>query len=168
MNLLAFNIERAFSLALYGSGSVPKASEMFERMSHPVVGDLVVEITSVRVDPQRIGVLLELLDEPSYTPDQWAEVLEHERAVIERAKLPGARHDPMGVDAFYVSRGPRWPETTPIPMERSFVIEPLLGDEDRVTWGNARFVAGFVTAHDGPHWEPVVVNRAMLYGEPVS
>lgn len=161
---LAVNILRAHSLAL--AAPSPRGQAILDRMRNPVVGDLVVETSSSARrggwPGQGIGVLLEINDAPAYSRKQWRSICRDEKRRFDSLTALDAaerRDDPLGIDAWLLQRGPRL-ETDPIPTEREYVIEPLLGDDETVRWSNADFVAGFLSPYDGV--EPVKLSRAML------
>jgi hypothetical protein len=144
MGVLARTIHECYMQAAMAASHAPRAKEMFDRMREPKVGDLVIEVSSMhrREWPESaIGVLREIVTEPTMDQAQWAEVCEYEQEKYDRLRELGP--PPAGydwTDEFLLSRGPR-KATDPIPTEDSYVIEALLGPEPVVTWGNARFVS---------------------------
>lgn len=108
--LLALNGWTAWGLAISAHGS-PKGREAFDRIRHPQVGDLVLEVSTVygwkskSASPgSALGKLLRIEQEPVSTPEVW--------------------------------EGPE-----PIPTEQVYYIEPLDGSLAEARWTNARFIA---------------------------
>jgi len=72
--LLAITAYKPYSLALDGALSgKSKGTEYYEFVSHPRVGQIVVETSSLhrRGGPENIGRLVSITREPMYTPKEW-------------------------------------------------------------------------------------------------
>jgi hypothetical protein len=131
LRLLAINAYTVYLMSISASArdAAPKWRGMFDRLRNPVVGDIVLETSTIwqwarhaveagRAQYPHIGVLLRVADEPVVSSD----------ALVEMHRAGD----------YFIRQGETVDE---IPKERVFYIEPLDGSVPEYRWTNANFIA---------------------------
>ena len=126
LQLVAINAYAAYSNVLMAA-TAPRGKEIFERTSHPEVGDVVLETSTIwkaarhaEDTPKQfpnLGVLLRVVDEPIMTQDAL---------------------DKMHADGDYYERAGE--TLADIPKERVWYLQPLDGSVPEYRWTNASFI----------------------------
>lgn len=144
VRVLAFNIQATWNAVLASTGSA-KNRELFERITNPQIGDIVLEVTSLRRwntpdwPGPALGILVAVEQEPSYTKAQWRAKLKHDRECVAEHRNPWGFGSFESFSAWVAKQDPDVVPTYPV-----YVLETLVGEHEVMRWENAKFIAGLV------------------------